>query len=315
MKHQRQVLLSEIKELGDILASIPAENVIERLGFEERLSEVRTELENANIEPELATTRITFRGAPVFGSTGIAADFGTKATGYFAEAFSAVVAGMRETLRYMGPIPDRARNQLMVTGTATGSFGFELQLPKLEPDLFSETGGAEEALAALLLLLEKAADGTDDEVTEIVHRVHPRAVKKVVDFLQFMSKRGAWCGLEFKDHFFRYSGLDELNFAKERLSSGNLKHTTERYRGSFQGSLPKPRTFQFQPSDDDEPILGRFDISIDPNAINRDWLLRPVSAQFDVVQIGQGRPRFTLLDIMHITPLDKLEADEPAHSG
>ena len=303
MRHERQILLSEIKELDAILASIPDENVIERVGFEVRREEARAKLNGVQLSVEPEKTRVTFRGAPVLGSRGIAADFGAKASGYFADAFIAIVASMRDGLRYMGPIPDKAQNQLAITGVAIGSFGFEFELPILAPDLFSASGGAEEALEVLLTLLEKAAEGSDDEVTEAVHATHPRAVRKVLDFLTYMEKRGAWCGVEFKRHFFRYTDLDQLKFAKERLSEGSVRHTQETYQGSFQGSLPKPRTFQFQPVDDDAPIMGRFDASIDAHAINKHWLDRPVSVQFDVLQVGQGRPRFTLLELAHVQPL------------
>lgn len=303
MRHERQTLLSEIEELGAILASIPEENVIERVGFESRLKQARARLGDAQPTVHREKTRVTFRGAPVFGSQGIAADFGSKASGYFADAFAAIVASMGSGLRYMGPIPDKARNQLTITGIATGSFGFEFELPNLPSDLFSESGGAEEALDALLTLLEKAAEGSDDEVTEAVHAAHPRALQKVVDFLGYMEKKGAWCGVEFKRHFFRYADLDQLRFAKERLSEGSVRHGKETYEGRFEGSLPKPRTFQFQPVDDESPVMGRFDASIDPHAINRDWLDRSVTVTFDVVQVGQGRPRFTLQDLSQIKAL------------
>ncbi|MDD2705135.1 MAG: hypothetical protein PHU07_07370 [Acidocella sp.] len=303
MRHEKQTLLSEIRELNTILASIPEENVIERVGFEARLKQARAKLEGIQLSVEPEKTRVTFRGAPVFGSHGVAADFGTKASGYFAEAFASIVASMREGLRYMGPIPDKAQNQLAITGVAVGSFGFEFELPNLPSTLFSESGGAEEALETLLNLLEKAAEGSDDEVTEAVHAAHPRAVRKVVDFLDYMEKKGAWCGVEFKQHFFRYSDLDQLRFAKERLSEGSVRHAKKTYRGTFQGSLPRPRTFQFQPVDNDAPIMGRFDASIDPHAINKHWLGRPVSVQLDVVQVGHGRPRFTLMDLSNITAL------------
>lgn len=307
MRHERQTLLSEIKELDAILSSIPDENVIERIGFEARREEVRAKLEGVHLALEPERTRVTFRGAPVFGSHGIAADFGAKASGHFAEAFAAIVASMREGLRYMGPIPDKAKNQLAITGIAVGSFGFEFELPNLDPNLFSESGDAEEALETLLTLLEKAAEGSDDEVTEAVHATHPRALRKVVDFLDYMEKKGAWCGVEFKGHFFRYSDLDQLKFARERLSEGSVRHTRETYQGRFQGSLPKPRTFQFQPVDDEPPIMGRFDASIDAHAINKHWLDRLVSVQFDVVQVGQGRPRFTLQELAHIEALGNAE--------
>jgi len=302
--------MSEIRELDSILAAIPQENVIERLGFEIRLERAKTALIAVPTAFEPEKTRLTFRGAPVFGSQGIAADFAAKASGYFAEAYAAIIAGMQDQLRDMGPIPDKARNQLAITGIAHGSFGFEFELPKLDGDLFSQSGGASEALDALLVLLEKAASGTDDEVTEAVETVHPRAVKKVVEFLDCMEKRGAWCGIEFRDHHFRYSDLDQLTFAKARLSEDNIKETEETFQGSFEGSLPKPRTFQFQPHDDDSPIMGKFDPSIDPKAINNEWLNRPVEVQFNVVQVGQGRPRYSLTSLDNVKSLGQGSVDE-----
>jgi hypothetical protein len=309
MRHDRQNLMAEIRELDAILAAIPPENVIERISFETRLERAKSAFEASKTVSEPERTRLTFRGAPVFGRHSIAADFGAKASFYFAEAYAAVIAGMQDQLRYMGPIPDKTRNQLAITGIARGSFGFEFELPKLDGNLFSETGGASEALDALLSLLEKAASGTDDEVTEAVETVHPRAVKKVVEFLDCMEKRGAWCGIEFRDHFFRYSDLDQLTHAKTRLSEDNIKDTEETFQGAFEGSLPKPRTFQFQPNDYDGPIIGKFDPSVDPKAINLEWLNRPVSVKFNVVQVGQGRPRFTLLSLDHIKSLGQDSSD------
>lgn len=261
MKQKKQNLLSEIQELNAILSSIPKTNVIERVGFESRLNSLLKELNTTTFSIEPEKTRVTFRGAPVFGCHGIAADFGSKASGYFSEAFTAIVASIRDGLRYMGPIPNKHQTQLAITGIATGSFGFEFELPALEANLFSESGGAEEAVETLINLLEKSAQGSDDEVTEAVHAAHPRAVKKVVEFLTFMEKKGAWCGLEFKQSFFRYSDLEQLKFARERLSESSIHQSTESFEGAFQGSLPKTRTFQFQPTDEHFPIMGRSKIS------------------------------------------------------
>lgn len=305
MRHEGLILLSEIKEIEAILASIPEDNVIERIGFETKLEKLRSNFNSMELSIEPEKTRVTFRGAPVFGSHGIAADFGATSVAYFAEAFAAIVASMRDGLQHKGPIPDKERYQLAITGIAVGSFGFEFQLPNLAPDLFSESGGAEEALEILLTVFEKAADGSDDEVTEALHTLHPRAVRTIVDFLEYIEKKKALCGIEFKGRFFRYSDLGQLKSAKERLKEGNVHHTREKFLGQFQGSLPKPRTFQFQPIEDAPPIMGRFDAAIDPYAINRHWLDRPVTVQFEVVRVGQGHPRFTLLDLADITAVDE----------
>lgn len=301
MRRGSQSLAAEVAELESVLSRIPASNVLERFGFEQRLQAARATLEQFQdiLEPERA--QLTFRGLPVKGSEGISAEFGSKAVVAFSEAFTAILAGMRDRLQYMGPIPGKARNQLMITGTAVGSFGFELRLPNLTPDLFSESGGAEEALESLLALLKVSAEGSDDEIADLVSQLHPRSVRKVADFLNYLSLNQAWCGLQFKARVFRYRNIDQLRQSRDRLSENNIREGKSVFLGELQGVLPKGRTFEFKVSGDDEVIRGRVGIGIeDPDVLNREWLHRPMRVNLNVVQVGQSRPSYALDDLEDI---------------
>lgn len=304
MSHDYFAYSSEIKELESILGSIPQENIIERMGFEERLNAAKIALAQLPAYHHAQKARLTFRGKPVLGSHGIAADFGSKAAGAFSDAFSAVVAGLNESLRYMGPIPDKGKNQLLITGTAVGSFGFEFELPSIEePDLFPETNKAAEALEKIQTLFQVAAEGTDDEVAELVEAIHPRAVKKVSDFLSLLAQQQTWCGLEFKNQFFRYQGIEQLQASAERLQEENIRESEEEYEGEFQGVLPTSRTFEFKLTGQQGILKGKVDISVeDPDVLNRDWLHKLVNVKLNVIQVGQGRPRYTLPELKAITP-------------
>lgn len=108
MTNDYLTIASEIRELESLLAAIPEGNVIERMSLESRLESAKAAL--TGLPQQVAPkARLTFRGKPVFGSHGIAADFGGKAAGAFSDAFAAVAAGLSEGLRYMGPIPNRAK--------------------------------------------------------------------------------------------------------------------------------------------------------------------------------------------------------------
>lgn len=299
MTNDYLMIASEIRELESLLAAIPEGNVIERMSLESRLASVKAAM--AALPQQIApTARLTFRGKPVFGSHGIAADFGGKAAGAFSDAFAAVAAGLSEGLRYMGPIPNRDKNQLLITGTAIGSFGFEFELPAPEPSLFPEAEKAREAMAKIEALFRLAAEGSDDEVAEVIEEVHPRAVKKVHDFLELLVQQQAWCGLEFGDRFFRYADYNQIKASCERLKDENIHETEETYRGEFQGVLPAGRTFEFRLADQAEAelIRGKVDPAIkDPDVLNREWLHKPVTVKLNVMQVGQGRPRFTLMTL------------------
>lgn len=289
---------SEIDELEKILAALPETSAIERYAFERRLETARQTLEGLSPrEQEPEALSLTFRGSPVDASRGISADFAGKASNAFADAFAAVLAGQNDRLRYMGPIPDKSRYPLMITGTAVGSFGFQIELPK-DFDLIDELVGADQAVNTLKSLLRVSAEGTDEEVTELVEDIHPRAIRKVADFLDVLHQNDAWCGLEFRDDFFKYSNIEQLEISETRLKAENITRTEETFFGEFQGVLPQGRTFEFKISGDEGIIKGKIDPAIDePDILNRDWLHKPVQATLSVVQVGQGRPRYTLLSL------------------
>ncbi|MBF0176777.1 MAG: hypothetical protein HQL63_08020 [Magnetococcales bacterium] len=301
MSNEHLSIASEIKELEAILASIPEDDVIDRMSFEARLEVAREEMATLSRQSPPEKARLTFRGKPVSGSHGIAADFATKAAGAFSDAFVVVVAGLSEGLRAMGPIPNRDRKQLLITGTAISSFGFEFELPSpQQPSLFPDED-PRNAMVKLQTLLRLTAEGSDDEMAEIIEEIHPRAVRKIYEFLDVLVQQQAWCGLEFADHFFRYSSHKQLTTSCERLKDDNIREHQEEFLGEFQGVLPAGRTFEFKLSDQNGLIRGKVDPAIeDPDILNRQWLHKPLTAKFNVMQVGQGRPRFTLMSLVDL---------------
>jgi len=299
MTNEALFLASEVKELEVLLASIPASSLIERMSLETRLVSAKKAL--AAMPQQVGQkARLTFRGKPVFGSHGIAADFGAKATTAFSDAFAAIAAALSEGLRDMGPIPDRDRNQLLITGTAIGSFGFEFELPTAELSIFPEATKAQEAMEKIESLFRQAAEGDDDKIAEVIEDVHPRAVRKVHEFLEFLVQQQAWCALEFADRSFRFSDYEQIKVSCERLKDDNIQEREESYQGELQGVLPASRNFEFLVSDQEKTVLrGKVDKAIDnPDVLNREWLHKPaITVKLNVMQVGSGRPRYTLMKL------------------
>ena len=288
-------ITSEIKELERLLDKIPENNVIERIGLKHRLESARSTIAGIAKQRLSTKARLVFRGRPVFGTHGIAADFASKATGAFTDAIAATAAGIESNFHYMGPIPDKRKNQLLITGTAIGSFGFEFEVPDQEVNLFQEPSAAEKALQKVQKLFQLAADGSDDDLAELVDEIHPRAVKKTAEFLDYIIGQEAWCGLEYKKHFFKFDNVDHLRITIERLREDNIRVSDDTFSGEFQGVLPKSRAFEFKLSDQKDIIRGKVGSDIeDPDALNRNWLHKPVQIKMHIIQVGQGRPRYTL---------------------
>ena len=202
----------------------------------------------------------------------------------------------------MGPIPDKQKNQLLITGTAIGSFGFELEVPPPEKDdLFPEQSKTDVALAKMLELLRLSAEGSDDEVAELVEAIHPRAVKKVADFMDYIVQQDASCAIEFRDRMFRFADTGQVETAASRLREDNIHERDEPFAGEFQGVLPSSRTFEFRVAQPDLVLRGKVGPEIeDADAINREFLHHPVRVTFHVIQVGQGRPRYMLCQMANI---------------
>ncbi len=298
-----QTLSAEKKQLEAILEEIPADDVIERASFEARLARVDEGLSNLTPSSPVKKASLTFRGAPVIGSRAIAADFTARVTSLFNDAVAAIAAGLQDNLKYMGKIPHKKDNRLFITGTAIGSFGFEFEVPAsdTEDDLFPESSPAAEALDRLLKVFEITASGDDEALAEVVDEIHPRAVKKIAEMLDYTAKERAWCGLSFAGHSFRFRDHQQLETAAARVREDNIKERTEEIEGVFTGVLPKSRHFEFRSLDGTKDIKGRVSADIEaPEKLN-ERLGKAFRVTFDVVQVGQGRPKYTLPDLDRLT--------------
>lgn len=304
MSDERLFLSSEVNQLEELLASLPAENLIERMSLEARLADVQQQLSQLPTR-QAEKIKLTFRGKPVHRSYGIAADFAAKAAGAFAESFSAIFAALRDKLASRGPIPNQDKTQLLITGTAVGSFGFEFELPVEEAFLFGDQLTAKQAIDKLEALMRLSVEGSDDEVAEAIEEIHPRAVSKLHAFMDVLTQQQAWCVLESDRRVFRFSDHEQIKKATERLKDDNIQEDTQLLEGQFIGVLPESRAFEFELGDGSGNIRGKIDKKLmQPDHLNKHWLYKPVIVKFSVITVGTGKPRYTLL------ALDDVQAKE-----
>jgi hypothetical protein len=287
-------VLSEVNELEQLLSLVSQDDIIDRMSLTARLNTAKEILSKFSGEREIPNANLTFRGKPVVGTYGILADFGAKAVETFSNAFTSVLADFIGRLKDAGPVPGKEKNQLQITGTAVGSFGFELELPRHQIDLFSDDP-SEIAMKKIETLFRLSVNGTDDEVAEIIADIHPRAIKSIYEFLNLLVQSEAWCGLEFGNSFFCYADYEQIKISANRLKDDNIHENDESCFGEFQGVLPAARTFEFNVSSQNEVIRGKIDLSIDdPDILNRLWLHKPITVKFHTIQVGTGKLRYTL---------------------
>lgn len=296
-------LLAERNSLEQMIASASNPNSMSIKSLKIRLKKVADEI-NA-INPLFLTKKavITFRGKPVNGSKSINADFSAKALEGLTDMVASVTASANHTLHYHGVIPNKNQHTLQITGVAVGSFGFEFALPAAPQDeLFDrQKNDTADTLTHIQTLLQYGMTGTDEQISDLIEKIHPRAMSKVAEFLTLMQNQEALFALQFDNITTRIETNEQLLGLIERFSQDNIQEGDETYHGSFIGLLPKTRTFEFE--DDNKSIIkGKISSQVpNPADINKEYLNKPVTVLFHTTRFGDAKPKYELLDITHIS--------------
>lgn len=292
----RMQLLAERKFLHARLAALPDSAKITRLSTESHLRAIEMRLARvpeAGRAPE--KVRLTFNGRPVIGSHGIFPEFGMKAISHFSEMVAAVAASLSAPLAAMGPIPNREQYQLLITNTALGSFGFELEEYQAGQMSLDELSPVAQALERTQNLLQGTV-GTDDQLADSAADTDPRALDKVRTFLQTLVDSEAICAMQYQERVFRFTDVGQVRNSLARLGQDNLREEEQTLAGEFQGILPKGRTFEFKLVDQGEVIRGKLGPAIrDADELNA-HLHQFAQIKIMVTRVGNGRPRYVLMD-------------------
>jgi hypothetical protein len=292
-RDERNHLFAERSQVEGLLATIPASQSITRASFESRLRSLNQELTAAGTATRLpVTTRLTFRGRPVIDSHAVYAQFGMAATQAFTEAVTTRAASFNALLSDMGPIPNRDDYQLLLTGTAIGSFGFQLEEPG-DNLLFGEETLVGKALLQTQQLLESTS-GTDDDLTEATAGLPPRVIKEARKFLETLAAHDAVCSVTVGSRNFSFADVGQVRRAVDRLDVKNIHQEDQTFFGSFLGVLPTSRTFEFQVTADSSVLRGKIAPEVaDPSDING-HLNKPIQITLTATRVGESKPRFVL---------------------
>lgn len=296
-QENRNQLLAEQKFLREQLEKLPDSAHLTRMSNEARLRSVEADLAALPTD-ELLPSRIklTFNGAPVVGSKGIFTEFAMKAVNSFTDAVATVAASLAEPLAMMGPIPNRDNNQLLITNTAVGSFGFELEEYQGSQNSLISESPVSIALEKTQALLQSTME-SDEDLADIASETDPRALDKIRTFLKVLADSNAICSLVYKEHDFRFTNVGQIRSSLEKLSTDNLHENKQQLHGVFVGVLPINRTFEFKIDDGGEIIRGKVSPTLQKIGDLNQHLNELTQIEVMTTQIGNGRPRYRLVDM------------------
>lgn len=293
--------LSERDNLIALINHTPDDDIISKMSLESRLYEINELLEEVKVDthPPVKAT-ITFRGGPVLGTYGIAANFGSKVVSAFSDAVSLVASSFSGKLPPKGRVPNIEDNLLMITGTAKGSFGFTLE--EFRPDtplLFDEESSVSKALDQTHFILQTSMSGDDDALADALSDLDSRALDKIRSFVQILIDHKSLFSLRHKDFSLAAKSIHELEISAQKLSSDSVKEELKELEVVFIGALPHKRQCEFMMADDDKKDILAAKISSfvnDPGIIN-DHRGMKVKAKFLCTQVGEAKTKYSLREL------------------
>lgn len=295
-------LVSQRASIRNQLSTLSSTAWMTKLSLESHLADLENTIAemSTNTIAEPAKVVVTFSGNPVDGSSGIWADFASKAMQSFTDAISALAAGLNTTVQAMGKIPNKDNNRLYITNTALGSFGFVLeekspQQSELNLEQNSETD-VKKALDQITSIFQSAM--TSDEVlSESLNEINDRALEKVRTFIKILNDSDALCSIKLDDKKTAFRDKEDLVQSLDRLKSDNIVIQHEVLDGIFIGYLPIDRIGEFKKSGTEDIIKIKVSKDLaDSNVINQH--LNDLSRiNITVTTVGKSKPKYTLEQI------------------
>lgn len=214
---------SEIGTLERLLERTPEHRTIQRIGFQSRLVRIRQKIEGVPVPPRPKRLAAAFGGEPVIDGYGIDSNFGAEAVTIFSDTIRLIVAASTGELKATGEIPRTTLSQPIITDVALGSFGFVMELP---PTASHEIRYPEQAVNQVQQLLRLAKEGGDDDLSLAAADLHPRAVIKVMELLDFVRKKRAHFAVSYQDNEVRFDSTTQVEAAARRLAPSNIERQT-----------------------------------------------------------------------------------------
>lgn len=307
MTSQRKLALdllhADLAAVDDLLARVTDEDVMTRVGLEERREEINELLLNAEeqLTDETASATLFFGGKPVSGMHGIESKFAASAVGRFQDLVAMILAHKAGTLSERGAVANRESSTLYITDVARGSVGFVLE--EVRPQANLTDTPLSEAVSEATQLLAAFSARNEQEFHDGLDSVEERVVVGARKFFQLMRRNGATLRLvtDKSDHTY---GIEAVARGAARAKSTTTKSKDRIFIGRLGGVLPDSRRFEFRCEEEPGTISGKVARTLrtkDLEYYNRELLNTRVQARIIVTYLYRNeellRETYTLVEL------------------
>jgi hypothetical protein len=290
-------LMSEKNTLINLISKTPDDFQfkLEKMSLNSRLEEVENKLKRVNKDflHSSSKLKITFRGAPVLGTTGISSIFGTNAIKALTDAINSILKSLN--------LGKSENANLMITDIAKGSFGFVLEdIGNQSFSLLPEDDKSTNiAINKFQEILGFASNSDSSELIENIIELDLNSINKIKDFVEILDKNKAVCAINFNKHSFSFKNNNQVKTALSHLDIAKKSDIDEILNIMFLGVLPNKRKCEFKLVGDDNVYVASIDKKIkDPELIN-EHLNSYVNVSFKTSQIEDKPKKYLLVDLPH----------------
>ena len=303
----RRNLEAQLRSLEIALSEVPSSDRINRMSIEQdlmllqrRLAELDSQGFASSDSSEASFFALYFSGDPVIAERGIDLDFAGRALANFQSLVSSVVSSRQGASGKRGPIRDRDKSALHVTGVVRGSFGFKIEPIARQLALFEEeTVVALDHVAKMLVTVSDPFSDLDAE--KVFDDANGRVLDNVSTFLNHIERAGA--RLRFSTRNLDHEiGEREFAISRKKLEITEVEEETQVVRLTMNGFLPQRH--RFEAYYDGEIIYGLVARSIDEDEL-KEWqsdnLYVPVDVKLKTRNLKRNgevvRTSYTLLSL------------------
>ena len=270
LKNERDYIAAQLASVRRMLAILPEEDFLGRMGFESRLQTLEHQLLEAHVFVERrAQIALYFGGEPVLGSSGIEATFGTNVVWTFQDMLTKVWGTIDGAdLPQMGPIKDKDQAQLHITNVVHGSFGFvleELASDAHEPMFETPLAKATEQVADYIATF---TDENEATFSQMIENLNSRVFQSMRSFFSQLHKSHATFRIveHERDQQFDHSAVER---AWNRAEASDVKEEKIEVTGRLIGVTPVKGRFELEPDDGQHVIEGKIDSKFSTGYLER----------------------------------------------
>ncbi|MGI4750117.1 MAG: hypothetical protein ACRYFB_05755 [Janthinobacterium lividum] len=223
------------------LLSVVEHHPIMSFAYQQRLNDLRQELQGLQINSKEPVVTLLFSGGPVMGSTGIDASFLGKAILPFQKMVNANLAQKHGKVGTRGALKNVDDAKLFITALPRGSFGVELS--KLTNNNLFDENQVSDSLVQISKLIDSSAK-SDEDFAATLDDISQREFAGLRQFLKVVADDKAGVSIESGDIRSSLS-IDDAQNAYFRVAAAKTNQKEIKIQGYLKGILLESWRFDF----------------------------------------------------------------------